>query len=752
MNKKFIKYLLIILVVCLLGGCSNNQSQETTTTYNSLEELNNSNINIGIWDGSMAIYKVQQYLPNANVLYYTDAISGYMAVQDGKLDAFAYEKNQMEIAIKNGQKGVKLLDETLGKKEYVGVGISPASKIDNLTDLVDNFIDEIKADGTLDDMYNRWAVEGNYQMPEIEMPTNPDFTIVVGTSGIVEPYSFYEEGELTGYDIELAHRFAKYLNAQLEIKVYDYDSIIVAASTGDIDCIMANLNITEERAEKITFSKPCYSFEIAVMVRDGESQLKYNSFEELNGKRIGIKTGTVYDAASKETFPDSRFFYYNSNSDLTMALLNDKIDGFACDDTVINEIMKENPEIGCIDEPIESYNVAFAISKNERGEILTEQINETLKELRESGKLDELYNKWMNYDSDTEFYDISTLTGENGTVTLATQTGSPPFNVALRNEVTGFEIEIVALMCEKYGYKLVVNEMYFDGLISSVESGKADIACGGMGITEERAKLVRFSDVSAVVDGKVAVLKQNVSSENSFFKEISDSFERTFIRENRWKLFINGIVTTMLITVLAILFGTIIGFVFYMASRNNEVIQMFSNFMIWLIQGLPMVVFLLILYYVIFAKVSVSGFFVAVVGFSLTFACSMYRMLQGGVNAIDKGQYEAAIALGYSDRKSFYQIILPQAAIHFLPTYKSEIVSLIKATAVVGYIAVQDLTKIGDIIRSRTFEAFFPLIVIAIFYFIMAAILTTIVKAIDFKMDPKKRTTDQILKGIKTHD
>lgn len=99
-------------------------------------------------------------------------------------------------------------------------------------------------------------------------------------------------------------------------------------------------------------------------------------------------------------------------------------------------------------------------------------------------------------------------------------------------------------------------------------------------------------------------------------------------------------------------------------------------------------------------------------------------------------------------RKAFYRVILPQALPHFMPVFRSEIKALIKATAVVGYVAVQDLTKMGDIVRSRTYEAFFPLIAVAVIYFVLAAILTFIVDRIEFRINPRRRTKEDILKGV----
>lgn len=165
---------------------------------------------------------------------------------------------------------------------------------------------------------------------------------------------------------------------------------------------------------------------------------------------------------------------------------------------------------------------------------------------------------------------------------------------------------------------------------------------------------------------------------------------------------------------------------------------------------MPVVVLLMILCYVIFGQVAISGTIVSIIGFTLIFSAAFFNMMKSGVGAVDRGQTEAAYALGYTDRRAFYRIVLPQALPHFLPAYRGEIVSLIKATAVVGYVAVQDLTKIGDIVRSRTYEAFFPLIAVAVFYFILAAILTFFVNKIVIHIDPRRRSKSDILKGVKS--
>ena len=191
----------------------------------------------------------------------------------------------------------------------------------------------------------------------------------------------------------------------------------------------------------------------------------------------------------------------------------------------------------------------------------------------------------------------------------------------------------------------------------------------------------------------------------------------------------------------------------FMLCRNgNPAANWITSKCMWLVQGMPGVVLLMILFYVIFGSVSISGIIVAVIGFTLTFGASVYGLLKMGVGAVDYGQYEAAYALGYSNIRTFFRIILPQAIPHVMDAYKGEIISLLKGTAIVGYIAVQDLTKMGDIVRSRTYEAFFPLIAVTVIYFVLEILLGIFVSRIKINTDPKRRSREAILKGVNTND
>ena len=475
------------------------------------------------------------------------------------------------------------------------------------------------------------------------------------------------------------------------------------------------------------------------------------SFSELEHARIGVTTGSIQAAMVEKRFPNAQIFYYNSGPDALNAMLANKIDAIAYVDLPIRFMMKENPELVCLDEYLtEATKIGAIFPKTARGKALCDEFSEFIRKIKGNGVYDEIMDTWLGAGEEKSVIeDLKSLPGPKGTLKMAVDPTFIPVIYVKDGNVVGLEMDIVTRFCKERGYRIEIEQMDFSGIIPSVVTEKADFACAGIAYTQERAESVYYSEFTCESNSVIAVLDRGNASGGGFFASIKESFEKTFIREDRWKLFLSGIATTLLITVLSIVFGTILGYVVFMLCRKgNPVANKITRFFVWLVQGMPMVVLLMILYYVIFGNASISGTAVSVIGFTLVFGAAVYSMLKGAVGAIGPGQTEAAYALGYSDHKAFYRVVLPQALPHFMPSYKGEITALIKATAVVGYVAVQDLTKMGDIVRSVTYESFFPLISVAIIYFVLAALLIFIVNRIEIRIDPRKRTKKHILKGV----
>ncbi len=490
---------------------------------------------------------------------------------------------------------------------------------------------------------------------------------------------------------------------------------------------------------------------VCVSAASGTPAPKYKSLEDLRGKRIGMQVGTVFDVFLKESIPDVQIEYFNTFTDEISALKSHKIDGVATLDIVINQLLLEDDSLAVVDGTIGAVPLGFVYPKNDKGKLLADQMSEFLAGMEKRGELEKLREVWDGDDESLKIVpDYSSLPDENGTLTFVTEGTFPPFDYVKDGKIVGYDVDIAVRFCKEYGYGINVIDMNFDALMPAIQSGKCDFGASGIAITEERKEKVYFSEPDYYQDAVVAVLADSESG-GSFISSIRDSINKTFIREHRYRLFAKGIIMTLFITVLSILFGTLLGFIMYMWCRKGgKIADKVTRFCVWLVQGMPGIVLLMLLYYVVFGKANISGMWVAVIGFTLIFASSFYGMVLSGVKAVDQGQTEASYALGFNDTQTFLGIILPQAARHFMPAYKAEIVTLIKGTAVVGYIAVQDLTKMGDIVRSATYEAFFPLIAVAVIYFILAGLLKAITGRLTRHVDPEKRSEEIILKGIRT--
>lgn len=475
------------------------------------------------------------------------------------------------------------------------------------------------------------------------------------------------------------------------------------------------------------------------------------TYEDYNGKNIGILTGTNLEADSFKYFPDSKYFYFDGYPNLNTALENRVIDAYLGDEGALKSIHAQQPQIDYIKEKLTSNDYSFAFRKNDESEkALCELFNTFLKKLREDGTLEEIDSIWYGADESLKVVDMSGLTGENGTIRVVTTTTDEPFSYIKDGKNVGYDIDIVVRFCREYGFDLKIGDVAFNARIPAIDSGQYDFTTS-MNVTPERAENVLFSDPVGGGGIVVAVRSEDLASSDSdaieptenigFFKKMAASFEKNFIRESRWKLIVKGIGVTCLITALAAFFGTILAFIICMLRRSggkftNKVFDIYVK----LLQGTPIVVLLMILYYLIFGKTGMAAIWVAVLGFALNTSAYTSEIMRSGIAAIDDGQRKAALALGYSERQAFFKYIFPQAAINFLPVYRGELVSLLKSTSVVGYIAIQDLTKMSDIIRSRTFESFFPLISTALIYFLLAWLLSIGVKLVLDHIDPRKKT------------
>ncbi|MBR3245504.1 MAG: amino acid ABC transporter permease [Parasporobacterium sp.] len=236
-----------------------------------------------------------------------------------------------------------------------------------------------------------------------------------------------------------------------------------------------------------------------------------------------------------------------------------------------------------------------------------------------------------------------------------------------------------------------------------------------------------------------------------WFQNLADKFYLCFIEDDRWTWLVDGLKNTLIITVFALLIGVVIGVVIATVRSTYDkngaamkkkggasyvflkIANVICSLYLTIIRGTPVVVQLMIVYFVILVNVQ-NGVVVAIIAFGINSGAYVAEIFRSGIMSIDQGQFEAGRSLGFNYIQTMVHIIIPQAVKVILPTLWNEVIVLVKETSVAGYVGVVDLTKAGDRIRGRTFEAFLPLIAVAIVYLVLVIILTQILRLIERRL------------------
>ena len=710
-----------------------------------------TNKRVGIMTGSNFEPASFKYFPDAEYIYYDSQSDLITALVANKIDCFLADEPLAAMA-HSEQPEIDYLREPVEDDDYHFGFQKGTERSILLQGQFNEFLAKCRTDGKLDELKHKWidGPESGRKIGTYNL-TGANGTIVAVCLPDLVPFSYNANNELSGYAVELTYMFAEEYGYNLTFEQTNISSCIAGLSTGKYDLIADSLSYTEERAQSIDFSDVFYDGGIVMMARSDDLKALIPSsgpdYRDFDGKRAGIRTGSSFDPLTPQFFPNSEYFYFESDSDLITALITNKIDFFLNDQPVAALEHIQQSSVDYIHEPIMDDDYHFGFQKdNERAQALKTQFNEFLARYRSDGRLAALKTKWIDGEESQKVLGSYNLTGENGNITVAVVPDNIPFSYTANNELTGYAVELSLAFASEYGYTITFEQANTASCLAGLSGGKYDIFAYSLSYTEERAKSIDYSDVfyngGVVLVARSSDLSANGNEikKDSFITSIMESFEKNFITESRYQLILQGIGTTSIITVLSVIFGSILAFFICLFRRTDSLLaNKIANLYVKLLQGTPLVVLLMILYYVVFGKSGISSIWVAVIGFSLNFGAYTSEILRSGIESIDGGQREAALALGYSENQAFFKFIFPQASVRQIPVYRGEIISLLKNTSIVGYIAIQDLTKMSDIIRSRTYEAFFPLIATAIIYFILAWIIALILNLVLKKIDPRAK-------------
>ncbi|MBO7418712.1 MAG: ABC transporter permease subunit [Bacteroidaceae bacterium] len=451
--------------------------------------------------------------------------------------------------------------------------------------------------------------------------------------------------------------------------------------------------------------------------------VELNSEADVSGLKVAVQAGSIYDfEMSKRS--DVTVARYNNAPDIVAAVISGQVDVFKDDENAMSPSDLRRHHLRLELRCEESFDVAYAFRK---GDFATaSQFDAFLDEIHNNGIYDEVYHRWY----DTEYPDTVSLpqiaqfeTGQP--LRIVTHLIMAPLCFLKGDTWTGFEMELLKRFAASI--KRPIEVSYLDPASGSaaLQSGLADVWSGSIFITEERAQMVQFGKPYTQCHPAYFVYDGLADAANvGLWEGMKESFRKNLIEEDRWRFIVDGLWETIKISILSLLLGTLLaGIVCWMRMSRQRWLRVVASTYIDILRGVPLLVILMLMFYVVLAGSGLSATAVAVVSFALVFAAYVSEIFRTAIKSVGKGQTEAGVALGFTPFQTFIYIVLPQAASAVLPVYKGEAVSLFKNTSIVGYIAIQDLTKASDLIRSRTFDAFFPLIIISIIYFVLAWLL-----------------------------
>lgn len=463
--------------------------------------------------------------------------------------------------------------------------------------------------------------------------------------------------------------------------------------------------------------------------------------EELNDARytVAAKVGAASEPYVAKVFPNAVEKQFAEINNMVIALEGGQVDAIVFTRAQLERILDEKPDtFRILDDPIGETDIHMVISTNTAVPNLERDVNAFLKAKQADGTLKKMHQYWIVEHNMKlpELPEPQNLTKKLVVGTLGT---SIPLSFYADNELTGFDIELMKRFSSEYGYAIEYRVENMVSLLSDAEFGKIDLISGSVMYTKERAERVIFPETPLYSLPVSVMVRNEQRTATGFLATLEESFEKTLIREDRYKMILGGLKVTLILAVGSLICGTMLGFFFCLLKRSkNRLISTLMNAFIALMAGLPIVLTLMICFYIIFSGTGLNEIIVAIIAFSVDFGCYTAITLNSGIESVPHGEIEAAEALGLSKLQIYRRIILPQAIRKVFGVYTRQVVSLIKSTSIVGYIAVQDLTKVSDIIRARTYEAFFSLIFTAAIYFLIARICIYLLHSVEHAFNRRK--------------
>ena len=529
------------ILVAFFCGC-NEQSKEPLT---SIFQANSSQYTIGVEDFSTVGKSVARVLPKAQIKKYPDLVVAYFALQMGDIDAIAYNENVLSHTFSDSATGLQIIHEDAGISEELVIGMNRHSPIPNLKGIINAFIDSLNAAGTLLELHHHWSEKRNPLIEDKEIESTD--ILRIATSADVPPFSFVDNNEITGLDIDLVRLLKNRLNIKTEIVQTERDKLTEALKSNKADLIISAFGKTDCIENNIEFSKPYHIGKIAFAIRQHNNSSseyrpnisKINEFEhqkpqdiyslnDLSGKFIGVQTGTTLDEQVHQLIKLPRVQYFSNVVEMIKALEQRKIDAAAMDLTVAETILMHHSDFSILEERLNKD--VFGIAMRKRSP-LKPIIDSCITILQISGEIQKIKEKWLK--SKVVVKAIPQDWVATDTLIVGTEALYAPYEFYQGGELAGIDIDIMLSIAKMLNKHIKFADMNFDVLIPSLVNEKTDLCIAAMSITEERSNLIDFS-TPYDKNESVVVVRTPKSTPPGKIKDTINFFSKIFQSIRNW--------------------------------------------------------------------------------------------------------------------------------------------------------------------------------------------------------------------------
>jgi polar amino acid transport system substrate-binding protein len=447
---------------------------------------------------------------------------------------------------------------------------------------------------------------------------------------------------------------------------------------------------------------------------------------EYCNKRIGVLHGSFESNFLHENCPKVHLVEYNDDPDIFAGVQSGRLDLTLTTKAFGKSAISQGARLDFASPVVYTANISAFVNKD--NDDLLRDLDGAIAKLQADGTFDEMKHYWLDDITDGGEGKAVRLkpTGKGTPLRVVHYAFSPPLSFLQSDETpSGYCAEAAIAIANTLDRQLDVRVVDYDAIIATVATGAADVAIDDIYALSQRAEFVSFT--TPYLSQESYFFGQKVENATEGLAGFTSALKKNLIDDGRYELVISGLKTTVVVAFFAFLLATLLGLVLLVLSiRKNKTVDKLIALLELVIDGLPILVIVFIIYYIIFSPAGLPPTLSVIVALGIAYTPSVFEVLNEGIESVDITQVESARAMGFSALKTYRLVVLPQSFHWSFEKYISSFIDILKDTSIVGFVAVIDITRAIDFIRSQTFDATTPVIFAAVIYIFMVILLTAL--------------------------